>query len=379
MQTQHVPVMLEEVLKYLQPRPGGHYIDGTLGGGGHTEAILERSAPDGRVLGIDADVQALARVRERLSDLVNNGRLVLVHGNFAELSRIVHEAGFASVNGVLLDLGFSSDQVEDPQRGFSFSADGPLDMRLDQSQTETAADIVNNASEQELADIFWRYGEETRSRQVARRIVRERARGPITRTGQLAAIAAAGVPYKAGAIHPATRVFQALRIAVNHELDRLETVLPQIVDVLSANNVMASLESARSLSVNNVVAAHPGDDEAPIEGARSLSANNVVGPAHPGDHEAFEGARSENVIHGGAGRMVIIAFHSLEDRLVKEYMRREAKDCICPPHVPVCVCGHKARLRILTPKPVTATSQEVMANPRARSAKLRIAEIVVGS
>lgn len=341
MQTQHVPVMLEEVLKYLQPRPGGHYIDGTLGGGGHTEAILERSAPDGRVLGIDTDIQALARVRERLSDLVNKGRLVLVHGNFAELSRIVHEAGFASVNGVLLDLGFSSDQVEDPRRGFSFSADGPLDMRLDQSQTETAADIVNNASEQELADIFWRYGEETRSRQVARRIVRERARGPITRTGQLAAIAAAGVPYKAGAIHPATRVFQALRIAVNHELDRLETVLPQIVDVLSANN--------------------------------------VVGPAHPGDDEAFEGARSENVIRGGAGRMVIIAFHSLEDRLVKEYMRREAKDCICPPHVPVCVCGHKARLRILTPKPVTATSQEVKANPRARSAKLRAAEIVVGS
>ncbi len=333
MQTQHVPVMLEEVLKYLQPRPGGHYIDGTLGGGGHTEAILELSAPDGRVLGIDTDIQALARVRERLSDLVNTGRLVLVHGNFAELSRIVHEADFASVNGVLLDLGFSSDQVEDPRRGFSFSADGPLDMRLDQSQTETAADIVNNASEQELADIFWRYGEETRSRQVARRIVRERARGPITRTGQLAAIAAAGVPYKAGAIHPATRVFQALRIAVNHELDRLETVLPQIVDVLSANKVVASLE----------------------------------------------GARSENVIRGGTGRMVIIAFHSLEDRLVKEYMRREAKDCICPPHVPVCVCGHKARLRILTPKPVTATSQEVKANPRARSAKLRAAEIVVGS
>ena len=364
MQTQHVPVMLEEVLKYLQPQPGGHYIDGTLGGGGHTEAILERSAPDGRVLGIDADVQALARVRERLSDLVNDGRLVLVHGNFAELSRIVQGAGFASVNGVLLDLGFSSDQVEDPQRGFSFSADGPLDMRLDQSQTETAADIVNNAGEQELADIFWRYGEETRSRQVARRIVRERARGPITRTGQLTAIAAAGVPYKAGAIHPATRVFQALRIAVNHELDRLETVLPQIVDVLSANNV---------------VTAHPGDDEAPSTGGRSLSVNNVVGSAQPGDDEAFEGGRSENMIRGGAGRMVIIAFHSLEDRLVKEYMRREAKDCICPPHVPVCVCGHKARLRILTPKPVTATSQEVMANPRARSAKLRAAEIVVGS
>ncbi len=143
--TQHVPVMLEEVLKFLQPRAGGHYVDGTLGGGGHTQAILERSAPDGKVLGIDTDAQAIARIKERLSDFVNNGRLVLVHGNFAELVRIVHEAGFVSVEGVLLDLGFSSYQVDDPQRGFSFSADGPMDMRLDQSQAESAAGIVNSA------------------------------------------------------------------------------------------------------------------------------------------------------------------------------------------------------------------------------------------
>ena len=324
MQTQHVPVMLEEVLKFLWAAPGGHYIDGTAGGGGHTEAILERTAPNGKVLGIDTDVQALARVRERLAESVSNGRLVLAHGNFAELARIVNEAGFMSIQGILLDLGFSSHQMDNPERGFSFSVDGPLDMRLDQSQGISAADLVNSASEQELADIIWRYGEETRSRQIAKRIVRERAKGAITHTAQLARLAAAGVPFKPGAIHPATKTFQALRIAVNHELERLEAALPQMLDVLSAS----------------------GRDE--TDGRQ-------------------------------AGRMVIISFHSLEDRIVKEFMRREARDCICPPHVPVCVCGHKARLRLLTPKPVIPTFEEVIANPRARSAKLRAAEIVVSS
>ncbi|MFL5625204.1 MAG: 16S rRNA (cytosine(1402)-N(4))-methyltransferase RsmH [Ktedonobacteraceae bacterium] len=336
MQTQHVPVMLEEVLQFLQPEPGGVYIDGTLGGGGHTEAILERSAPDGRVLGIDTDAQALAKVQERLAESINNGRLLLKHGNFAELSRIVREVDFASVQGVVLDLGFSSDQMDNPERGFSFSVDGPLDMRLDQTQPVSAADLVNSASERELADIFWRYGEETRSRQIARRIVRERAKGAITRTAQLAELAAAGAPYKPGAIHPATKTFQALRIAVNSELEQLETVLPQIVDVLSMQKV---------------------EDEDARSGASSVGG---------------KGRRT-------GGRMVIISFHSLEDRLVKEFMRREATDCICPPRVPVCVCGHKARLRLLTSKPVVPTPQEVAANPRARSAKLRAAEIVVGS
>ena len=326
----HVPVMVEEVLKFLQPQAGGNYVDGTVGGGGHTQAILERCAPDGKVLGIDADAQAIARVRERLADFVNTGRLVLVQGNFVELARIVDEASFVSVQGVLLDLGFSSLQMEDAQRGFSFSVDGPLDMRLDQSAGESAADIVNRASEQELADIFWRYGEETRSRQIARRIVRARARGAITRTGQLAELDAAGAHYKPGSIHPATRTFQALRIAVNRELEHLEEVLPQILDVLGARR-------------DPIYRVRPG------------------GPVKVG------------------GRMVIITFHSLEDRLVKEFMRREARDCLCPPQVPVCVCGHKARLRVLTPKPVTPSVAEVTANPRARSAKLRAAEIVVGS
>lgn len=321
---QHVPVMLDEVLAFLQPRPGGLYIDGTVGGGGHTAAILARSAPDGRVLGIDTDSQALERVRRRLAGDVASGRLVLVHGNFGNLGTLAAQAGFRSVHGALLDLGFSSYQMDDPQRGFSFSADGPLDMRLDQSLAISASDLVNEASEQELADLIWRYGEEPRSRQIARRIVRERAQGAITRTGPLARLVAAGVPYKAGAIHPATRTFQALRIAVNHELEQLEAVLPQLVDVLNTKQ-----------------------------------ADEANGP--------------------GVGRMAVISFHSLEDRIVKEFMRREATDCLCPPRVPVCVCGHKARLRLVTMKPVTPGTQEIDRNPRARSAKLRVAEAIAAA
>ena len=319
--SQHVSVMLNEVLKFLQPTSGGLYIDGTLGGAGHTAAILEQSAPGGRVLGIDTDEQALGRVRGQFPDLVESGRLVLAHGNFADMSAIASENGFMSVQGVLLDLGFSSDQMDDPQRGFAFSADGPLDMRLDTSLATSAADLVNTASEHELADIFWKYGEEKRSRQIARRIIRERERAAITRTGQLARIAAAGVPFKPGTIHPATRVFQALRIAVNAELERLEAVLPQILDLL---------------------------------------------------------AKPDNGVQEHGGRMAIIAFHSLEDRIVKDFMRREATDCICPPRIPVCICGHKARLRILTSKPLTPGVQEIEKNPRARSAKFRVAEAIVG-
>lgn len=330
-QLSHIPVLLEEVLKYLQPRPGGQYVDGTLGGGGHTEAILEQCAPAGRVLGIDTDAQALERVGKRLLIMVEQGRLALVRGNFAELARIVQdEADFvSSVDGILLDLGFSSYQMDDPQRGFSFSADGPLDMRLDQSQELSAAELVNSASEEELANIFWRYGEERRSRQIAWRIIRERSRGPITSTAQLAKLAAAGVPFKPGMIHPATRVFQALRIAVNGELEQLEAALPQMLEILSV--------------------------------ARA--------------HQHIAGVEGEMT----GGRMVVISFHSLEDRLVKVFMRREASDCICPPETPVCICGHKARLHILTPKPVTPGDREVQANPRARSAKLRAAEIIVAS
>jgi len=319
--SQHISVMPDEVLHYLQPSPGGHYIDGTAGGGGHTAAILERSAPDGKVLGIDTDEQALDRVRERLSEYVRNGRLVLVHGNFADMATIARQTGFTSVQGVLLDLGFSSDQMDNPQRGFSFSADGPLDMRLDRTSPVSAADLVNSASEQELADIFWRYGEEKRSRQIARRIVNAREKGAITRTTQLATLVATGVHFKPGTIHPATRVFQALRIAVNQELEQLTVALPAILDVLNTQPI--------------------------------------------GDMQGE-----------GLGRMAMIAFHSLEDRIVKGFMRHEAKDCICPPRTPICICGHKARLRILTSRPLTPTEQEVEQNPRARSAKLRVAEAI---
>ncbi|HEY1350259.1 MAG TPA: 16S rRNA (cytosine(1402)-N(4))-methyltransferase RsmH [Ktedonobacteraceae bacterium] len=319
MQTQHIPVMLAEVLRFLQPEPGGHYIDGTVGGGGHTAAILARSAPQGMVLGIDRDPRALAHVAASLAPGVCQGRLILVQGNYSEMPRLVAQASFAPVRGILLDLGFSSHQMEDPQRGFSFSVDGPLDMRLNQEQGISARELVNTASEQELADIFWRYGEENRARQIAWRITRAREQGAITRTAQLAQLAAAGVQHKPGMIHPATRVFQALRIAVNEELRYLEATLPQLLDVLT------------------------------------------MGP----------GAE-------GSGRIVILSFHSLEDRLVKRFMRREASECICPPGIPVCVCNHRARLRLLTPKPATPTSQELAANPRARSAKLRAAETLVG-
>jgi 16S rRNA (cytosine1402-N4)-methyltransferase len=318
MQTQHIPVMLAEVLRFLQPESGGHYIDGTVGGGGHTVALLAQSAPEGIVLGIDRDPRALAQVGAVLTHEVSQGRLLLVQGNYSEMPRLVAQASFAPVRGILLDLGFSSDQIEDPQRGFSFSIDGPLDMRLNQAQGISAQELVNTASEQELADIFWRYGEENRARQIAWRIIRARERGVITRTVQLAQLAAAGVPYRPGLIHPATRVFQALRIAVNEELRHLEEALPQLLDVLT-------------------------------------------------------GDRSES-----GGRIVILSFHSLEDRLVKRFMRREASECICPPGIPVCVCNHRAHLRLLTPRPITPTSQEMAANPRARSAKLRAAETLVG-
>jgi 16S rRNA (cytosine1402-N4)-methyltransferase len=323
MQTQHIPVMLAEVLRFLQPEPGGHYIDGTIGGGGHTAAILARSAPEGKVLGIDRDPRALARVGDLLAEEVRQGRLLLVQGNYSEMARLVAQADFVPVRGILLDLGFSSDQMEDPERGFSFSVDGPLDMRMNQAQGISAMELVNTASEQELADIFWRYGEENRARQIAWRIIRAREKGAITRTTQLAQLAAAGVPQRLGMIHPATRIFQALRIAVNAELQHLEAALPQLLDVLTMGR------------------------------------------------EGVGGA-------GSSGRIVIISFHSLEDRLVKGFMRREASDCICPPGIPVCVCNHRARLRLLTPKPATPTSQEIAANPRARSAKLRAAETLVG-
>ncbi len=303
--------MPQEVLEALAPRPGGRYVDGTLGGAGHTALLLEHSAPDGRVLAIDADPQALERAQARLGTAVAADRLLLRHGNFAEMAELARQADFVPVDGVLLDLGLSSDQLADRERGFAFAHDAPLDMRFDPERHPSAAELVNMLDEVELADVIWRYGEERRSRAIARRIVEARKRAPITRTAELARLVASAVPGRPGGIHPATRTFQALRIAVNDELGSLESALPAALEILRAG-----------------------------------------------------------------GRLAVISFHSLEDRIVKRFLQAEQRGCICPPELPTCVCGRDPRLRIVTRHPLTASEAEVAANLRARSAKLRVAERV---
>jgi 16S rRNA (cytosine1402-N4)-methyltransferase len=304
-----MPVMPDEALSALQPHAGARYLDGTLGGAGHTSLLLDASAPDGRVLAIDADPLALERVRSLLPGAITTGRLVLVHGNFARMGELATAADFAPVDGILLDLGLSSDQLADRERGFSFSHDAPLDMRFDTTRGVSAADLVNTLPEAELADLLWRYGEERRSRAIARRIGEARVRQPITRTGELARLVAGVVHGRPGGIHPATRTFQALRIAVNDELASLEAALPAAIELL-----------------------RPG------------------------------------------GRLAVISFHSLEDRIVKRFFQQEERGCICPPELPECVCGRVPRLRIVTRHPLTASEAETATNPRARSAKLRVAE-----
>lgn len=299
---QHLPVLLEEALQLLAPQPAGRYVDATVGLGGHAQSILGRSAPDGRLLGLDADPEALAIARERLAPF--GDRVTLVQGHHTELAKIAASHGFAGCQGVLLDLGVSSLQLDDAARGFSFREAGPLDMRMDPAGALTADEIVNQWPEQELARIIHAYGEERYARRVARAIVAAR---PVHDTAALAAIVARAV-HSSGGIHPATRTFQALRIAVNGELDSLEQVLPQALEILA-----------------------PG------------------------------------------GVLVVISFHSLEDRIVKQFMTRESRDCICPPRLPQCVCGHVAQLERLTPKPVRPSAQEQAANPRSRSARLRAA------
>ncbi len=306
MRSVHIPVFLQAVLDGLRVRPGGRYVDGTVGGGGHAAHILELSAPDGRLLGLDRDAEAVAVARSRLADYAD--RVTLLHASFDRLAEVARAQGFVPVDGVLFDLGLSSLQLADPARGFSFSADGPLDMRFDpDSGGETAADLVNRLPEAELAALLRRYGEEPQARRIAEAIVAAR---PLHTTRELAAVVEQAVGGRRGRrIHPATRTFQALRIAVNDELATIERALPQAVEILA-----------------------PG------------------------------------------GRLVVIAFHSLEDRLVKRFMRRESRDCICPPETPVCVCGHRATLRMVTRKPLRPSAEEVVANPRARSARLRVAE-----
>lgn len=303
----HEPVLLEEVLAQLAPHPAGRYLDGTLGAGGHAAAILERSAPDGRLLGLDVDPAALAIAGRELERFP--GRAVLVRANFAVCDVVARENGFDPLDGVLFDLGLSSIQLADASRGFSFAASGPLDMRADPDLGVTAADIVNGQDVRELGRIFAEYGEEPEARRVAAAIGRRRVRRPFGSAEDLGRFVAGVKQRRPRGTDPATRVFQALRIAVNDELANLERGLDGALSIL-----------------------RPG------------------------------------------GRLAVIAFHSLEDRIVKTFMARESRDCICPPHLPTCVCGHRAGLRVVARRPLTADAAEVARNPRARSARLRVAE-----
>jgi 16S rRNA (cytosine1402-N4)-methyltransferase len=298
---QHLPVLYKTIIPALQPKSPGHYVDGTLGAAGHASGILQASSPKGELLGLDLDPQALAIAREELA--VFGGRAHIVQASYLAMRDEAARLGWPAVDGIVLDFGVSSMQLDTPERGFSFLSDGPLDMRFSPAATLTAADLVNKYTEQDLADIIFRYGEERHSRRIARSIVGNR---PINSTKELADLILKSIGKKER-IHPATRTFQALRIAVNGELEAIEAVLPQAIDLLK-----------------------PG------------------------------------------GRLAVVSFHSLEDRIVKEYFHRESRDCICPPRQPVCTCGHKATLLEITRKPIQADAQEIKANSRARSAKLRI-------
>lgn len=319
----HVPVLLRETVAGLVTEPGGVFVDGTLGGGGHTAALLEAGAQ--HVLGIDRDPAALDAARRRFDPQ----RVTLVHGNFRDVGTLAHAHGFDQVSGVLLDIGVSSHQLDTPERGFSFSTDAELDMRMDPTTGLTAADLVNSLPEEDLADIIYRYGEERASRRIARYIVDRRRSAPVTTTVELASIVSRATGGKSGRIHPATRTFQALRIAVNDELEALEAALP--------------------------------------------AATALLGPA---------------------GRLAVITFHSLEDRIVKHFIQRESAMCMLPPRMFAegcphllpggagarpCIylaerdCDYAPRLTAVTHKPVVASTEETESNVRSRSAKLRIA------
>ncbi|HEY8167405.1 MAG TPA: 16S rRNA (cytosine(1402)-N(4))-methyltransferase RsmH [Candidatus Limnocylindrales bacterium] len=305
----HRPVMVEEVMMALSPLPGQLHVDATLGGGGHAVRILEATTPDGRLLGLDADQAAIARCAIRLAPF--GERVVLRQANFEQLAEVAADLGHDAVDGILFDLGLSSFQLADDERGFSFRSSGPLDLRFDARHGRPASDLLATSDERELTRILRDYGEEPHARRIAKAIVDERQRSPIDTAAQLAALVERVVPAPRGRrrTHPATRTFQALRIAVNRELE----VLPRAL--------AAALELLR-----------PG------------------------------------------GRLVVLAYHSLEDRIVKRFVAAERRGCICPPAVPVCVCGRAPRLRPIGPTPGFPADSEITANPRARSARLRAAE-----
>ena len=298
---------MAEVLAELATREGGRYVDATVGGGGHAAAILDAAAPSGRLLGLDRDPAALAIAARELARF--GDRAILARANFADLDDVAGTHGFVPVDGVLLDLGLSSIQLADEERGFSFRSRGALDMRADPDGSIRAADIVNSWAEKDLRRVFAEYGEEPEAARVAGAIVRRRVKTPFEVADDLGRFVAGVKTRRPRGIDPATRVFQALRIAVNDELANLERALTAAIRIV-----------------------RPG------------------------------------------GRIAVISFHSLEDRIVKQFFARESRDCICPPHLPTCVCGHRAGLRVLTRRPLRAASAEVDRNPRARSAALRAAE-----
>lgn len=299
----HVPVMEGQVVGGLRPRPGARLVDGTLGLGGHAAALLA-AAPDSTLLGVDQDAQALELARARLATF--GDRVILRHGSFADLAALMHAEGWDGADAILLDLGVSSMQLDLGERGFSFRSDGPLDMRMDRDRTPSAADVVNTWDETELARVIFEYGEERRSRAIARAIVRAR---PLETTAQLADVVSRVVGRGEAGLHPATRTFQGIRIAVNDELGALDRVLADGWQLL-----------------------RPG------------------------------------------GRLAVLAYHSLEDRRVKDAFRRWAADCLCPPAIPQCVCGWRAKARIVTSRPLRPDAEEIARNPRARSARLRVVE-----
>jgi 16S rRNA (cytosine1402-N4)-methyltransferase len=313
-QREHRPVLLDEVIHHLRCTPGRFFVDGTVGGGGHARAILEMTAPDGRLIGIDWDENALAKAQLNLQSY--SRRLVLVRDNFARMGSILARLQIQEVDGILLDLGLSSFQVDTAERGFSFGKPGPLDMRMDTRRKTTAAELINTLSEEELAVLIRKFGEERWSRRIARKIVRARAEATIDSTERLAEVVRTAIPpdKRSRQIHPATRTFQALRLEVNQEIDNLRTFLQGALDWL-----------------------WPG------------------------------------------GRLAIISFHSLEDRLVKQTFTTWARSCRCPADLPVCNCEGAPLARLVFKKPLVPTPEEIRANPRARSGRLRVAEKTIAA
>jgi 16S rRNA (cytosine1402-N4)-methyltransferase len=302
----HTPVMTPEIMQALNVQPGGRYIDATLGEGGHSKVILNAATPGGQVLGLDADAEAISVATERLAE--HGDAFLAINVNFRDIRATALQYEFVPVHGVLFDLGVSSLQLDRESRGFSFRRSDPLDMRFSFDQQVTAADIVNGYAESELADLIFHLGEDRAARRIARAIVRSR---PINTSFELAEVINKANPRRGKRTNPATRTFQAIRIAVNDELSALETALEQAVSLL-----------------------------------------------------------------GQGGRMAVISYHSLEDRIVKNFIRKQATDCICPPGTPVCRCDHLATLKVITRRPLTPSESEIEANPRSRSAKLRVAERV---